>query len=393
MYKLFHKVFGAYTLAVAGENGIRLINLLNNKKILFWGIKNAEDVFYLKASLFSCEAVIHTAQTEGIAITISKTIGIPFVFSKYKGRYGLILGSLVGLFLIFYSQLFVWEVSITGNEKLNEVEIISALEKQGVKRGAYIPELDIAMTEEMILLDNTDISSISINIKGTYAEIDLLERVYPPDITDTTGYYNIVAANDGIIVKVESTSGSPEVKKGDAVVEGQLLINAFMLGKLGTYRLTHARGDVYAEVTEKYSISIPLEQTEKVYTGRRETIKDITVLGSNFNIFSDDETSFEFYDIIVTQNEKYVFGIIKTPVTITTAEFTEYEINKYSITEEEAKTRAAEAFSQYLARLENEVISYDCDGIYDKENNAYVLTANVVVVKNIAVEKPIDITN
>jgi hypothetical protein len=50
-----------------------------------------------------------------------------------------------------------------------------------------------------------------------------------------------------------------------------------MAGELGTYRLTHAKGNVYARVTEKYSISIPLEQTEKVYTGRIETVTHVKV--------------------------------------------------------------------------------------------------------------------
>lgn len=393
MYKLFHKLFGAYTLTVSAEDGIRLINTLTHKKILFWGIKISGDIIYLKASLFSCEAVIHTAKAEGITVTISKTVGIPFVFSKYKGRLGLLLGSLAGLFLIFYSQLFVWEINVTGNKNISEEIIINTLEKYGVKRGAFIPDLDIAMYEELFLSENTDISSISINIRGTYAEIDLLERVYPPEITDTLGYYNIVAAEDGVITKVEASSGSPEIKKGDNVIKGQLLINAYMLGRLGTYRLTHARGDVYAEVTEKFSISIPLELTEKKYTGKTETIKSTEILGKTFSLFGKDKTSYDYYDIDVTQSKKSVFGILKTPVTVTTAKYSEYKLSHYNITEDAAKIRATESFTQYLERLTEEIVSYDCDGCYNEENNAYVFTASVVIIKNIAIEKPIEIIN
>lgn len=393
MYRIMHKLFGAYTVSVPAEAGVRLINLLNNKKILFWGAKMMGDCLIVKASLFSCDRLLHAAASDGITAEIIKTVGIPFVFAKYKGRYGLILGSLAGLFLIFYSQLFIWEVTVVGNQNIDAAVIKSALENYGVKRGTYIPELNVIKAEELFLMDNNDISSLSINLKGTYARIDLLERTYPPDIVDTTGYYNIVASHDGIIVRVEAINGFPEVAAGDAVVEGQLLINSFMLGKLGTYRLTHARGDVYAEVKEKHTIIIPLEQTQKVYTGKTQKIKTTTVLGRNIALFSDDMPSYEFYDINVTQTEKNVFGIIKTPIEVTTAFYTEYLINRFTLSEEAAKNLADESFAQYLQRIDEEIVSYAGEGGFDSEKNAYILNASVTVIKNIAVEKPISFTD
>jgi len=391
MYKLLHKIFGFYMLSMPLKEGIRFVNILNKHNILFWGLKKQKDYYTIKASLFSCEAVIKTADAEGINTEIIKTVGIPFVFTKYKGRYGLILGSILGLFLIFYSELLIWEISVTGNKKVDDKVIITALREYGVKRGAFIPDISILKAEEKFLLENKDISSIAINIKGTYAEIDLLERTYPPDIIDIAGYYNIVAAEDGIIVRVEAAEGRPEVKVGDAVVKGQLLINSFLPGNYGTYRLTHAAGEVYANVTEKYSISIPLEQTEKIYTGETKTIKLTTVMGRSVNLFTRTAPPFEYYDIETTEYEKKLFGAIKTPVEIEKAVFKEYRINRYRIKEDDARLRANDDFKRYLDRQEDEVISYECDGFLDKKTNAYILNASVVILKNIAEEKPIEL--
>ncbi len=391
MYKLFHMLFGAYTISVPAEYGVRLINLLNRKKILFWGAKRKTDILVVKASLFSCEAVIRAAAEDSMPTQIIKTTGIPFVFAKYKGRYGLILGCIAGLFFIFYAQLFVWEVTVSGNVNINDHVIITALESYGVKRGAFIPELDVLKVEERFLMENHDISSISINIKGTYARIDLLERAHPPDITDTTGYCNIVAMHDGIIVRVEASDGSPEVMAGDVVVEGQLLISAFMPSRLGSYRLAHARGEVYAEVKEKYYIEIPLEQTEKKYTGKTQKIQSTLVMGRPVDLFWKEQPSFEYYDIHVSQKEAKLFGVIKTPVVVTTARYTEYKINRYTISEEAAKDRAEQSFRQYIERIEDEIVSFESDGSFDNEKNAYILNASVKVIKNIAVEKPISL--
>ncbi len=393
MYKFFHKVFGAYTIRTDSKNGVKLVNLLHKEKLLFWGMKKGKDGFSIKASLFSCEPILKTATAAGIQTEIIRTTGIPFVFNKYKGRYGLILGSIIGIILIFLSELFVWEVSVTGNHTVDSKEIITALEKYGVKRGAFIPDLQIIEAEDDFLIENKDISSIAINIKGTYAQVVVLERTYPPEIENPNAYYNIVASHDGIVEKVEALNGQPEVKKGDIVVEGQLLINSFMAGELGTYRLTHAKGNVYARVTEKYSISIPLEQTEKVYTGRIETVTHVKVLGNSMNLFSKDEAPFEFYDMTASEEEEKLFGFIKIPVEVAEATYIEYEVSRYTINEEEAKRRAAEAFAKYLDRLTDEVKSYDCDGYFDSTNNTYTLTANVIVLKNIAVKKQISIVN
>lgn len=393
MYRLFHKIFGAYTLRTDSSNGIKLVNLLNKEKLLFWGVKSAEDGFTIKASLFSCEPIIKTAQAAGIPIEITRTTGIPFVFNKYKGRYGLIIGSILGIFLIFLSELFIWEVEVTGNHTVDSKTIISTLEKYGVKRGAFIPDLKIVEIEDDFLIENKDISSIAINIKGTYAQVDVLERTYPPEMEDKNTYCNIVASHDGIVEKVEALDGHPEVKKGDAVVEGQLLINAFMVGELGTYRLTNAKGNVYARVTEKFSIPIPLEQTEKVYTGNTKTVKNIKVLGQSIDWFFDDNPPFEYYDMTASEEEKKLFGFVKIPVEVAEVTYIEYTVNRYTITEEEAKKRAAEAFAKYLDRLTDEVKSYDCGGYFDSKKNAYTLTADVIVLKNIAVRKPIQLIN
>jgi len=391
MYKLFHKIFGAYTLRTDSKSGIRLVNRLTKEKILFWGLKNDADGFRIKASLFSCEPIIKIAAAEGIPIEIIRTTGVPFVFNKYKGRYGLIIGSILGIFLIFFSELFIWEVNVTGNHTVDSQTIVAALEKYGVKRGAFIPDLNVVVAEDDFLIENKDISSIAINIKGTYAQVDVLERTYPPEIEDKNAYYNIVASHDGIVEKVEALNGHPEVKKGDAVVEGQLLINAFMMGELGTYRLANAKGNVYARVTEKFTISIPLEQTEKVFTGRTKTVRHVKVLGQPIDWFFDDNPPYEYYDMTASQEEKKLFGFIKIPVEVAEVTFIEYTIHRYAITEEEAKRRAAEAFAQYLNRLTDEVKSYECDERFDSQKNAYTLTATVIVLKNIAVRKPIQI--
>lgn len=389
MYKAFHRMFGAYVLSVPEEEGIRLINLLTRERHHFWGMEKKEGAYFIKASLFSCEGILKRAKSQGFCISITKAYGLPFVFAKYKGRWGLIMGSLCGFALIFYSQLFIWEITVTGNEKISTETVIKTLEEYGVKPGAFIPALDIGRAESKILLGNTDISSISVNIKGTYANIAMLERSYPPELPDYSAHNNIVASRDGIVILVEAVDGVPEVKAGDVVIGGQLLINAFIDGELGSTRLTNARGRVIARVTEEYSIEIPLVMSEKVYTGQTETKTSFRGITGELDLFFNPFPSFERYDISAEISEQKLFGFVKTSVFMTKTTFLEYKINSCQISPDAAELRAREAFSYYLKSLEGEVISYDIKVKVDEEKNACVLTASVVVHTDIAQKKPV----
>ena len=67
-----------------------------------------------------------------------------------------------------------------------------------------------------------------------------------PEIIDEEEYCNVVANKEGIILKVNARNGTPLVKEGDVVKQGDIVIGGWMEGKYTGIRYVHAQGEVEA---------------------------------------------------------------------------------------------------------------------------------------------------
>ena len=53
MYKFIHRIFGFYVLLVSEADAVRLLNLLTEKRLLFWRPEHCEGGLRLLCSLFT----------------------------------------------------------------------------------------------------------------------------------------------------------------------------------------------------------------------------------------------------------------------------------------------------------------------------------------------------
>lgn len=387
MYKLFHKFFGYYSVFISGENAINLINKMQKEKLLFWGLETADNGYTIKFSLFSHPFAALYAGDLNVDFEIIKCIGVPFIVYKYKKRLGLLAGTILGLFLIYLSSLYVWEININGIDTLEEEDIIAVLRDNGLSLGTYIPNLAIKKTELLFLINMPDVSSASINVKGTYVNIDIIEQDRAPEIIDVAGYYNVIADYDGIIYSVEALSGIPQVKAGDVVTKGQILISGEYLGKYDTLIQTHARGIINAKVYRQYSVTIPLSFDYKQYTGRTDTKTVYTVLGQDFNMFFGTLIPFDFFDAEITTDILSPFGFIKIPVIKTTLVTREYVRSQMPLTVQEAEIKAIAAFNDWCElELDGPILFTEYELTYNDVSKCVVLKGFAEIVTDIARE-------
>ena len=344
-------------------------------------------MWYLKTTLSCGELLLNNAHEAGIPGEIVKFKGLPFLAAKYKKRPGLLLGLILGLALLFCSELFVWKVTVNGNETIPEEVILEALSEQGVKVGSYIPAIPVLKVQNLVLLSFHDLSSIAINVQGTHIQVEVLERTHEPPKTDHTGYCNVVAARDGIIVSAKSTAGTVIVSPGEVVETGQILISAFTVGKRNVYRVHHARGEVLAKVYESYSAVFPVEREIKAYTGRKTVRKAVSVLGKEFSFEAD--SPYERFDTSVDVTRVKLFGFIETPVTVTEVTYREYEKQRVTMTEELLEADAIRDTETWLATL-GEVLEWEHTLVFDEIQNAYVLNVSAVVLEKIGLDLPLE---
>lgn len=196
--------------------------------------------------------------------------------------------------------------------------------------------------------------------------MNIVEAEMKPEIVDDDEYCNIVSNNNAQIIKISAKSGTPVVKEGDIVTNGDVLIAGWMEGKFTGTRYIHASGEIKAKVWYKDSIKIPLKQVIKEETGNQEKKYKIKFNNFEINLYKT-LSKFKKYDTIETKNKLKIFSNIYVPIEI--IKITNNEIIEREITygNEEAKQIGIEKLrSKIESNIENK------ENILQKYEKAYV---------------------
>jgi len=332
----------SYRIAVNECDGKCALDFLVSHDIPFYGLETSEGKlsFCLYLPYFK---EYNLLRGEARFPEETRTLlGIRALFQRYKGRIGFAVGALLAVGMLVMSSFFVWDITVTGTETIPEKTIVEALERYGVKLGAYIPSLDTEKIEKELVLNVDGLSWISLNLRGTVASVEVRERNVNTQPVDLQSPSNLVAAFDGQIEALEITGGVAAVKHGQIVKKGDLLVSGVIDSNALGYRLVRARGEVTARVTLTYDIEIPYQRTEKVYTGEFKKQKTVKIFSKSIKLFRKDSIPTENCDKIEKERRLYLFGKIKLPIFITETTYAFYEEQERTLTENEALKLAYE---------------------------------------------------
>ena len=292
------------------------------------------------------------AFSHGGTVKIYKKKGFPFIFSPIHNRWGFFAGIVYLVFFISFMGGFVWNITVTGNNRVTEVKIVDYLAKNGFKIGTRWSDTDKEGLETSIMSDFEDVAWISINKIGSTASVEINETVAKPEITDNN-ITNVKAKKDGVIVRVITLGGWAEIKEGDAVTEGDLLISGVRESEVDKKNhYAHAHGNVFAQVSSEISMNINRKQNRKDYTNSRE-YKALSIFGMEIPLFikkdgEDAEISIN-KTYLVINSYRLPFGIITQ-----TADYynTETDILSDEALEELAKSELEKKKEQELKNCE-----------------------------------------
>lgn len=376
----------AYEITVDQKGARAALDFLVRHDIPFYHLEVKEDavVFRLYAPYFREYAA--RRRERRFSGEARKRLGFAVLVSRYRNRTGLLVGGLIGVFLMVFSSLFVWDITVSGNSAIPESVILDALERHGLRLGTFIPSLDTERIEGDCTLEVDGVAFISVNLRGTVAEIEISDREENTEIIDLQSPSNLVASADGQIAALEITGGVSKVSLGEIVRKGDLLASGIIDSKALGYRLVRARGTVMARTTLTYRIEIPLETTEKVYTGKTTTRFSVKFFSKLINFFRKDTISEESCDRIEEERRIYLFGKIKLPIFVIETTYAEYEMQTRTMTEAEALQKAKEALRQKSEDdlADAEILARHTDVFCHGET--LFLTERVECIVNIAVE-------
>lgn len=382
--KIVLNTVGFVKIEVEGFFIQRFINLCISKGIFLDDTKHLNQTTIItKISKDDFKIVCKIAKQTKCKIKIRKKGGIPFVLHRYRKRKIFLISFIVLFALCFSITRFIWNIDII-SEDINEAEILSLLEEQGIKSGTRISKINTEELINTIRLKRADISWVGAKIKGTNFILEIVSAKEKPEIVDESKITNIVSNKKGVITKVNVQSGTARVQEGDEVEEGTLLVEGVMEGKYTGIRYVNSRADVYAKITYSKEEKRKLTDTEKVVTGNEYNQYKINL--NNFKInLNKGVSKFEKYDTIETKKKFRLFSNYYLPI--------EFEKINYREIKEEYRTCSVESITNELkAKLENEILSgleNKYENFVDSFADTKVNGNEVMVVVNCVVEEKI----
>ncbi len=249
--KFIRFLFGYVTFTAKGGFPERFVNLCTKNKIPLWNMRKEKDTVFADTTVKAYKSIRKCAKKSGVRVKLSKKHGLPFFIGANRTRVGLCIGFAVAVVTVSFLSTMVWNITVSGNKTLTDEQILEAFSHCGVKIGARASSISSQQAEYQAKKELPLIAWASVNVKGSSVEIVVSELTLAPEFPDTSSPCNIIADEDGTVISVETASGKEQVKSGDAVLKGDLLISGITENLDGTYNLKSARGKVFAKVKKE----------------------------------------------------------------------------------------------------------------------------------------------
>ena len=337
---LLNYILGYLNIEIEGYYIEKFINLCNNKKIALWNLKREKTtILNANIGITDFKEIRKILKKTKCRVKIKNKKGLPFIFNKYKKRKIFLLLLAICIATIIALSNFIWNIEITGTNKINKNEIMQILEEADFKVGTLKSKADTKEAINKIRLERDDVAWVGIDIKGTNAVVEIVEADEKPEIINEEEYCNLVASKDGIISKVNAANGTPLVKEGDVVKKGDILVAGWLEGKYTGTRYVHATGSVEARVWYSQKEKVPLKQIEKEYTGETETKYSLNINNFKINLYKR-LSNFEKYDTIEEYKKLQLFSDFYLPFGLTKITNKEYNEKEIILQKEDAKNQA-----------------------------------------------------
>ena len=189
------------------------------------------------------------------------------------------------------------------------------LEKAGLKVGKLKSKVDAKEIINKVRLERDDIAWMGIEMKGTNVIVKLVKTTKKPEIIKEDEYCNIVSDKAGIITKINAQNGTANVKVGDTVNVGEVLINGWMEGKYTGLQYVHAKGEIEAKEWYTKEKKIFYKATERIKTGEIENLYAIKFNKFKINL-GKGVSKFEICDTIENENRFRLFSDFYLPISV-----------------------------------------------------------------------------
>ena len=386
MQKVYKNILGYVKFSGNGVFPERFLNHCAKENILVWNPKvNVNEISgYMRINDY--KRIRKIAKKSCMRIKITKRVGLPFLVNRYRHRYGIPIGAVLFFIIIWYLSGFVFNISINGNITADKKEVLSSLKNCGVYLGQRTSNIDAELTRQKFLINNPEFSWAALNIKGSYITVELAQTTEKNEKSDDKEPCNIIAKNDGKIIKIKAYEGKPAVSVGEAVTKGDLLVSGVIELTDKTTKFVHSNAEVTAQTRHSLKVFVPFDNFEELTD--EKTIKRSVLSIANIDIpLFLGEISKPYKVKYKTKN--YCFFGKELPIKKTTAYFKKISKKKITLDEQSAKQLAIEKMEKKAQKLLKNTIKTKETAVFTTKINGILMKQVFICEENIAKEKKI----
>ena len=367
---------GYYLYELGMEERLAVVQLSHRYGTSIYGEREREGILSFRVPALQNAYFESGLKERGIAYQRSDLKGLVGSLYAFVRKPSLVIGCILALALYLLLTSLVWEVRVVASGQVDEDDVLSYLEEAGLYEGAWRKRLDAdAIAASYLLLDQSS-AFVSIHLDGLIAYVELIPKdvAEPPDIAKQPAH--IVASRDAIIEDVQVFEGVATVRVGEVVKAGQLLVSGAITTKGGT-RLVAADAEVWGQVEDSVTITIPFEREVLVASKQSRIGFSLTIFGRTFTWGTEAGD-------YIARERMYLFGFLRMPVVFSSVYRVEQEARQTHMAPEDAASLAL----VYMRRAvldqvgDGTLLKKELTGVFTKDG--YILTCTIVYQTNIA---------
>ncbi|MEW9701609.1 sporulation protein YqfD [Paenibacillus sp. SI8] len=381
---------GYVRIQLRGKDCDSIINPMMESGLSMWDIEPVRDskleMYILIRDFFRLRPLL---KRTGCRVHVLSRHGLPF-FMERLGRRKLFLGGMAAFVIALYVlSSLVWQISVEGNERIAEADILQAASKQGIHTFQW--KFRLKNTEELSreiqgMLPNA--AWVGVEIRGTHVTIKVVEATIP-DKGPLMNPRNLVASKNALVTEILSVKGRPMVKPNTYVRKGDVLISG-VIGDEQNNQVVVANGKVRGIVWYTSRIEAPLTKTYKAFTGESKA-RNYLVFGTRaLQVSGYGKLLFEKYETL-SERKTLEWRSFTLPIgwlheKVMEVHYTEEPIEEATVKKNSLEQARAELLQAAGtdSRMAGEKILHE-----KTENGKVYMEVHFEVEENIAEEQPI----
>jgi similar to stage IV sporulation protein len=389
-------------LKIESDSAERFFNVCRAHGIDLWDIGCEDKACTCKiyaSDFINIKPIVRKTNTK---VKVLKKRGLPFYLPVLKRYSPLIILFFTVIVLLIYSHNFIWAVEYVGNIQISDDELTDFLVSENIYYGIKKKDIDCDKEEKNIRDTFPNIIWTSVYFEGTKLYISLKENEKAEPAQDTSIGYDIVAQEDGTIVSILIRNGVAQVKVGDTVEKGQVLVSGQVPiynddMQVVDYQIYDADADIFIQTDYEYKKSLSYTYSVVYYTDNDIKSHFLQICGYNFsnlrfNKFFREKRNMS-YETITSRTQLKISENFYLPVYYGTIDRKEYYVKYLTYTDDEISTKLTDDFEKIILKLQEKgikIVEKNVEMVQNK--NDMELNGKLVVVKQTGVSNLLDMT-